>query len=139
MARGLEPRVGHAQTVGTRQREQFALRPLEDISLVRKPSGESLFVQWSSVTTFMARKIHLDDLHRLKAIVTATNKPVSYADAEVIIKRTGAVNKRAKYKEGETHIKLELAVLARLVLDVEQCGHPWLNGMSPFPKPPTCV
>ena len=89
--------VRRVAVLNDRQEEERhdTIRSYEDISLVRKPSGETLFVLWIVVAAKKGRKISLD-LHtnRIISIVLANVKEKSYADCDVLIPR--AAGKRVK-------------------------------------------
>ena len=73
-----------------RENVKLSIRAYQDISLVRKPTGETHYVYWTQIVTGKkGRKVSLDKCDRIKTIVAARVPEEDHVDSEVLIPRTG--------------------------------------------------
>ena len=106
-----------------------AIRAFEDISLLRKPNGETLFVLWTNVHSKMARKISVNPItDAIITIVPARVPELCYADCVILIPRTGGRHKKGRHAHGETHNMPKWALHYRLFDSIRQFGGPWMEG-----------
>ena len=80
----------HGLNAAMHDNVKLPIRAYQDISLVRKSSGETLYVYWTQVVTGRkGRKVSLDKFDRIKTIVAARVPEEDHVDSEVLVPRTG--------------------------------------------------
>ena len=105
----------------------------QDISLVQKKDGETLYVYWTAVESRAGRRVYLNRQGHVMCIVYANTPEEKHLESTILIPRTGATQVRGKARKAETPIMAEWVRRCKFMFDATQFGGPYQDDDDSLP------